>query len=238
MFHSIDRNEIETWACSADADNILPLLISRLIRATSKKVTKIDIPYGSAVTIGGWDGIVLSNEEALNIPEGLSYWEMGTTNSSANNKANSDYNKRKEAIENGELSINPQECTYVMVIPRVWTDKDDWETQKNDVGFWKKVIAINSTDLANWIDECKSVFLWFITQLGRQTEGLMEYQQFWDEWSLYTDPKRTINFQPEVVLAGRDSKHKLLLIFLKTLLHLLGFKVQLLTSPLLLLSLQ
>lgn len=74
----ITRDQLASWADTPESKANFPYLISRLIRATTAKDTKVDIPWGSATYIEGWDGIVNSKEEARYIPEGISLWELGT----------------------------------------------------------------------------------------------------------------------------------------------------------------
>ena len=72
----ITRDQLASWADTPESKANFPYLISRLIRATTAKDTKVDIPWGSATYIEGWDGIVNSKEEARYILEGISLWEL------------------------------------------------------------------------------------------------------------------------------------------------------------------
>ena len=53
----ITRDHLDFWSDAPESKANFPHLISRLIRATTAKDTKVDIPWDSATYIGGWDGI-------------------------------------------------------------------------------------------------------------------------------------------------------------------------------------
>ena len=74
----IDINDLNYWAGNPDSKFTFPELISRLIRATTTKLSELNIPKGKAVYRGGWDGIVISPSSTEFVPEGVSLWEFGT----------------------------------------------------------------------------------------------------------------------------------------------------------------
>lgn len=74
----VTREHLERWADTPSSKSTLPYLISRLVRATTPTSTKVDISWGSATYIGGWDGIVNCEAETAYVPKGVSLWEFGT----------------------------------------------------------------------------------------------------------------------------------------------------------------
>ena len=55
----IDRAHLEQWADMQSAKGDFPELIRRLVYASvTPYLEKCNIPYGSAVYMGGWDGEV------------------------------------------------------------------------------------------------------------------------------------------------------------------------------------
>ena len=108
MMIPIDRTEIEVWGRKFDAKGSFPKLVAKLIIETTPKSTFFQVPSGSAVFIGGWDGIVKCDEETNYVPKGISLWEIGANGEKA--KANSDYKKRSEdslGFEKRKLHIYP-----------------------------------------------------------------------------------------------------------------------------------
>lgn len=89
----ITSTAIKQWADTRTAQEVLPELISRLIRATATNISNIRFPNGDAVHLTGWDGVVESADTIFNISPGISLWECGV-NANSLQKANEDYNKR------------------------------------------------------------------------------------------------------------------------------------------------
>jgi hypothetical protein len=175
-----------------------PHLISRLIRATTAKDTKVNIPWGSATYIGGWDGIVDSKEMTRYVPKGISLWELGTDRD-PKKKADADYEKRT----GDPLGYTPHDATFVFVTPRTWTKKEEWVSQKKEEKKWKDVIVYDGISLEQWLDEAPAVSRWFASQGYAgvcSSEGIITADECWKEWSC----SEQLQLQPAFVLAGRD----------------------------------
>ena len=75
----IDRKDIESWAQSYQSKGYFPVLLSRLVRATTPINTIADFPSGTTVFVSGWDAIVNCSTDNGYVPEGISLWEFGTS---------------------------------------------------------------------------------------------------------------------------------------------------------------
>ena len=194
----ITRDQLASWADTPESKANFPHLISRLIRATTAKDTKVDIPWGSATYIGGWDGIVDSKEKTRYVPKGISLWELGT-DWDPKKKADADYEKRTK----DPRGYTPQDATFVFVTPRTWTGKDTWVKRRKEEKKWKDVIVYDGISLAQWLDEAPAVSRWFASQGYAgvcSTEGIITADERWKEWSCLEQ----LQLQPGCVLAGRD----------------------------------
>ena len=201
----ITRDQLGSWADTPESKANFPHLISRLIRATTAKDTKVNIPWGSATYIGGWDGIVDSKEKTRYVPEGISLWELGT-NQDPQSKANADYEKRTKE----PLGYTLQDATFVFVIPRTWTKKEEWVSQKKEEKKWKDVIVYDGISLEQWLDEAPAVSRWFASQGYTgvcSSEGIITADECWEEWSCLEQ----LQLRPDFVLAGRDAARKALI---------------------------
>ena len=201
----ITRDQLGSWADTPESKANFPHLISRLIRATTAKNTKVNIPWGSATYIGGWDGIVDSKEETRYVPEGISLWELGT-NQDPQSKANADYEKRTKE----PLGYTPQDATFIFVTPRTWTKKEGWVSQKKEERKWKDVIVYDGISLEQWLDEAPAVSRWFASQRYAgicSSEGIIAADECWEEWSCLEQLQLT----PDCVLAGRDAAREALI---------------------------
>lgn len=80
----IDRAHLELWADMQSAQGDFPELIHRLVSASvTPYLEKCNIPFGSAVNLGGWDGEVDATQQTEYIPQGKSLLEFGTGKSAA-----------------------------------------------------------------------------------------------------------------------------------------------------------
>ena len=194
----ITRDQLASWADMPESKVNFPHLISRLIRATTAKDTKVNIPWGSATYIGGWDGIVDSKEMTRYVPKGISLWELGTDRD-PKKKADADYEKRT----GDPLGYTPHDATFVFVTPRTWTKKEEWVSQKKEEKKWKDVIVYDGISLEQWLDEAPAVSRWFASQGYAgvcSSEGIITADECWKEWSC----SEQLQLQPAFVLAGRD----------------------------------
>ncbi|HQQ94756.1 MAG TPA: hypothetical protein PLQ93_09390 [Bacteroidia bacterium] len=200
----VTRNHLEDWAERVDSKGDLPYLISRLVRATTPVSTQADFPSGSAAYIGGWDGIVICEEETAYVPKGISLWEFGTE-ADSKGKADKDYDKRKL----DPLGYTQKDCVYIFVTLRFWKQKDKWIKAKKVEGIWKDVKVYDSSNLEQWLDIALFVSRWLSSRVGSYPfDGIMTADEFWEEWSM--GPNGLI-LQPEVITAGREFEQKQLL---------------------------
>ncbi|ALM50142.1 hypothetical protein AMR72_15315 [Flavobacterium psychrophilum] len=192
----IDRTDIESWAKRYEAKSDFPYLISRLVRATGLPSLQVNILSGSAAYLGGWDGIVFSEDDRSYYPKGISLWEFGTE-SNVKKKAEEDYKKRTA----DPLGYNKSECTYIFITPYLYTKKGAWVKEKKAEGVWKDVRFYDAVDLVQWLDHCTPVEIWFATLTGKLPyDGIYGADQFWEEWSV--GPQYT--FTPESITSGRE----------------------------------
>lgn len=202
----IDKNDIEYWSNMPSSIHDLPLLISRLIRATSINLKQLLIPKDKNIYRGGWDGIVISSDETEFIPEGISLWEFGT-GSDYIQKANRDYKKRTS----NPLGFRPGESTYVFVTSRYWENYNEWISEKKEEKIWKDIVVIDAAKLSEWLMVVPTQSYWLAEQIGKlPNDGIELPERFWRNYS--KGPK--YNLPPEAVTAGRQNEIEELLAFI------------------------
>lgn len=203
----VTENDIKNWTATNKrrAEELLPLLVKKLILASSKP-TNIDFPSGDSVAVGGWDGTleVVSGNDF--IPSGKSGWEFGT-NEAVKGKADEDYTKRTDNPD----PLNAGESSYVFVTSRLWTKRDDWVAEKQSEGNWKNVKGINASTLADWLELCPAVHRWFAQLIGKREPSVKDITQAWDDFSHVTQKQLTTGF----FLHGREREASELSEFLK-----------------------
>ncbi|EOB2447265.1 hypothetical protein ACIL3P_000178 [Escherichia coli] len=192
----ITATQIEQWADTRDAQGILPILIRRLISATTT-ITALSMPGGDSVSGSGWDGIVQADKGNIWIPGGSSFWEMGCS-SDIITKARSDFRKRNQ-------QISPQEAAqsrFVFVSPRRWPKKDNWLKEARAENIWSNVYAFDADDLETWLENAPTVALWFGELTGHTGAGIESISHFWERWCSQSQFPLT----KETLLAGREEE--------------------------------
>lgn len=195
----IDTYDIEKlWAGRRDCQESLPLLVRKLIRATTQSINNINFPAGESIAHGGWDGILNISEENEYIPIGTSLWEFGSSKD-PKTKAESDYSKRTT----NPLGFDPTDSTFIFVTPRLWQNRAEWIEEKKKEGIWKDICVINSENLEEWIETAPTVGSWLSKHIGKYPDGgIQPTDDFWEEW--VSGPKIKLN--QNILLGGRDKE--------------------------------
>lgn len=181
---TVSPKDIEDWSERYDAPALFPLLIQKLLFASSKTLSHLDVRYMECNNQPGYDAIVEDSEGYRNwVPEGRSCWEFGDVKKTTH-KANEDYNKRTE----DSLGEDKSSVTFVFATPKIWPSRAEWEKEKNKERIWKRVVAIDAQVLASWIDECPSVNFWFMELSGKRRDDIESLDSCWEEWSNYSLP--------------------------------------------------
>jgi len=197
---TIERTHLETWAGSHHANGEFPLLIAKLISATTPNLSELKISHGSAIYLPGWDGTVFSTTNTVYVLEGTSLWEFGTSDGSES-KANKDYKKRTE----NPIGYKPSDCTFIFATPCFFSKKEEWIKERKNEGIWKDIKVYDSIDIASWLETTKAVKNWFGKRINIFLEsGYIEIDQFWLECS----KQNGISLEPEVFISGREVQKK------------------------------
>lgn len=185
MKNFIQASEISQWAkTQIDAQSDLPFLTKKLIRATADSISKIEIPIGKGIHIGGWDGIVISKEDYEFVPVGLSLWEFGIEPAAP--KAEKEYHKRTT----NPLGYDTTNSTFIFVTPHIWTKKTDWVKEKLALGNWKDIRVYDAQNIEEWLNQDALTSKWFAEKVfGYSSSGYDSIENFWAVWSLGIDGK-------------------------------------------------
>lgn len=196
----MNSKQIEQWAEQPAAKAELPLLISRLIRATTLENTELKFPSGADTYLGGWDGVTRCAKATAWVTEGVALWEMGS-DVHIQAKADDDYKKRTA----NPLGYNNKDCVFVFVTPRRWPGKDTWVAEKNAEGIWKDVLVYDAIRLEEWLLDAPAVGWWLAVQSGNMpAEGILAAEQAWEEYA--EGPKITLS--PAVLTCSRAKQRE------------------------------
>lgn len=200
-FALVNARDLERWANSRQAQEMLPALVRRLIHATTTTAMHIGLPAGDAVQQGGYDGMVVINETHHAVPNGVSIWEFGVS-AKPKNKADADYDKRKAKQPYSAIGpVEPAHTTFVFVTPRRWSAKTEWLEMRQAESFWRDVRVLDVDDLEEWLEQTPATHVWLSTLLGRRPIGADDLESVWQDWSESTTPP----LSPSLMFAGREA---------------------------------
>jgi hypothetical protein len=196
----ISRDDLKAAAKDAGFDMVLPVLVRRLIAETGDRITELDMPGGSGVAAGGFDGVAAAAGSTLYVPAGRSAWELSVSSKSgvrALRKADFDYGKRTE----GPDGTPTAECTYIELILEPWIRARAWAAQRTRERRWKEVRGYNLDGVYIWLESAPATTVWLADQLGKGIPGVQAAESWWDgTWM----PSTSTPLDTDVVLAGRD----------------------------------
>ena len=193
----VDRQGLLEWVNRAEARSELPRLVRRLILESTPASVQVGMPAEEGIQSRGWDGTVRSPENIRWVPEGLSLWEL-STNTRAGQKATSDYSKRLTTPDGSPTS----DAAYVALIPRPWTQREEWTSVRSQDRRWREVRAYGLDDVITWLEASPATHLWLSELVGLSPYGRMTAETRWANWRTRTDPPLTHEF----VLAGRGQQ--------------------------------
>lgn len=192
---------IADWSNTREAQGLLPVVLRRLISRTAS-VTTIVMSGRDSISMTGWDGIVDASKATPWVPEGRSFWELGT-GGRPKDKAELDYLKRTKSTPDEIRAVG----TFVFVSSRIWREKERWAEHKRLVGDWKDVRAYDAIDLEQWLELSPATSIWLGEQLGMSGSGLVSVEEAWRIWSEQTNPPLTTG----TMLANRAETEKRIL---------------------------
>lgn len=192
----ITATQIHQWADKPEAKGLLPVLVRRLVAATSTP-TELAIRGADSLNLPGWDGALNVATGNAWVPLGQSRWEMGCSADVAG-KARDDFKNRTNETSR-EVAAN---CDFIFVSPRRWASKQDWREEAATTMHWRTVRAYDADDLEAWLEAAPSVALWFGEQLGLRGPGIESIGSYWDTWRGQTKARLTI----DAISAGRESR--------------------------------
>lgn len=179
----VTATDLANFSQRIGSRSTIPELVYLLARQSCPDATECRIPYGDEVNQPGLDGrIVTATGFPPYVPQGTSYWEIGT-GVDAQSKATGDFRKRTDQLD-GALRAN---ATFVFVTSRDaraggWTEpkQTEWITARQNEG-WRHIQILDAGILANWLREFPALGQWMAKNLGLSTSlaGLDTPREHW-----------------------------------------------------------
>jgi hypothetical protein len=198
----VTAKQLETWATTLVSRSDLPKIVSDLIRASAPDIASIRFPSGDKGQVRGFDGHLVSDVAALNVPRGRSYWEFGT-DPDYKAKAKDDFEKRTNQVPVAEQ----HDTTFVLVSPWTWDSSDrknkleDFVAARKASSSWKDVCYIDGSALEIWLEHQPAVSAWHARNTIKvyPVEGIRSTAEFWEHFAGQFGPPIT----EEVLLCER-----------------------------------
>ena len=192
--------ELNQWADRADAKQIFPELIRRLL-ANTPGVTNIEIRSHEGTAAPGWDGIATSQGSPF-LPQGELRFEFGT-NKGPRRKAQDDYNKRRENPRNNEH-------TFIFATPRNWPGGQSWQEERKSDNHFADVKVIDAHTIEAWLKETPSIHYWISERLGRSPQMVSTLENWWNS----LEGKLKEKIPSEFFSSGREEESSQLINYL------------------------
>ncbi len=206
----ITENQLDEWvrANAIEAQGTIVELVYRLVAASSTRPKERRFPLGDSIGQPGSDGFLDTNL-GFNpfVPEGKSFWEIGTGNN-AGAKATLDYRELTKQVPEAIRQVS----TFIFVTPlsgrRDWqyTWKDNaqlrWKTTRLNSEEWKDIRVIDGSGLIDWLNSFPAVAQWLADKMGLPSWQIQTPEQRWAELRIIGDPPP---LPPELFLQNRDA---------------------------------
>ncbi|AEG13537.1 hypothetical protein Sbal175_4320 (plasmid) [Shewanella baltica BA175] len=183
--HIVQAGDLDRYAPTRDSQAVIPELVYWLVKQSCSNLAVCRIPYGDAVNQPGWDGMVETEVGFLEfLPNGRSYWEIGT-GADPQSKATNDFRKRTDEVDDKERA----DSSFVFVTPRSsgsggWNEPEQtkWLERRKEKG-WKLIRVIDGVKLADWLREYPAIGKWMATKLNltEKLGGLSTATEHWND---------------------------------------------------------
>lgn len=195
---------------SRDGQELLPQLVAKLIKNSVPKEAIYKFRFPQEVYLHGVDGVLVVDDTVQNlyVPSGISVWEMGTE-TPPRSKANKDFlgaeTKLANAFPDIEPAVSPDKATVVFATSAPFQDHEKWVKEKRQNSTWKSIKVIDADTIADWLEQCPSVMLWFADVCGLPAEGIYDAEQYLRKVGVGFGVSA---ISPELIVAGRDEHMK------------------------------
>ena len=209
----VTAQKLEEWARTIGSRFNLGALLSDLCRASAPDLAAVRFPSGDKGQVRGFDGRLISQVSALNVPDGESVWEFGV-DADYRQKLLSDFRSRTDDVDASIQAVT----TLVLVTPWTWDSSrrdgkiEDWIKSRVVECNWKRIEVLDGAALESWLDACPAVAAWHArnTLKSAPPQGVRSTDEFWADFSGRFNPP----LSEEVLLCERVDPQRRVLEFL------------------------
>lgn len=206
IYKIVTENQLDQWVRgnAKEAQGLIVELVYRLVAASSPNPKERRFPLGDSIGQTGPDGFIDTDFKFEPfVPEGKSYWEIGT-GINPRDKATSDYKDLTAATPEDERNSS----TFIFVTPlsgvRGWKSDSQtkWIKKRIKKDEWKEIKIIDGTRIIDWLHHFPAVKKWLAEVLNIGVKNLETPEERWELLKSIGDPPPLTT---EVFITNRKS---------------------------------
>lgn len=192
IYKIITENQLDNWVRgnAKEAQGLIVELVYRLVAASSQNPKERRFPLGDSIGQTGSDGFLDTDFKFEPfVPEGKSYWEIGT-GIDQQKKATKDYKDlTKTTTENERKS-----STFIFVTPlsavKGWKagSQEKWLKKRISKKEWGNLKIIDGTRLTDWLHHFPAVEKWLANVMKLGVKNLETPEERWEVLKLIGEP--------------------------------------------------
>lgn len=201
----ITSTDLQNWAKTRESEQYLPLLLRRLIinNVGFNNIQYIKIPGGDSIWKPGVDGKILTRVDSLLGEKNKTYMVECGQCIDYKQKFEKDLRKRTNQLE----GIKQKNSVFVFITTSKIQDADEvLQATRNKVensDLWADIKLFDADSIETWLDHDFATFAWLADVMGKQSNGLKDFDGFWRVWRASTE----IPIDEDVILA-RSSNYQ------------------------------
>ena len=195
----ITSTDLQNWAKTRESEQYLPLLLRRLIinNVGFNNIQYIKIPGGDSIWKPGVDGKILTRVDSLLGEKNKTYLVECGQCIDYKQKFEKDLRKRTNQLE----GIKQKNSVFVFITTSKIQDADEvLQATRNKVensDLWADIKLFDADSIETWLDHDFATFAWLADIMGKQSNGLKDFDGFWRVWRASTE----IPIDEDVILA-------------------------------------
>lgn len=199
----ITSTDLQNWAKTRESEQYLPLLLRRLIinKVGFENIQHITIPGGDSIWKPGVDGKILTRVDSLLGEKDKTYMVECGQCVEDKQKFENDLKKRTAQLE----GVKQKNSVFVFITTNKIKDLNSTlnATKEKVEGsdLWADIKLYDADDIETWLDNDFATFAWLADIMGKQSNGLKDFDGFWRTWKASTE----IPIDEDIILARTNT---------------------------------
>lgn len=199
----ITSTDLQNWAKTRESEQYLPLLLRRLIinKVGFDNIQYIVVPGGDSIWKPGVDGKILTRVDSLLGEKNKTYMVECGQCVEDKQKFENDLRKRTNQLE----GIKQKNSVFVFITTSKIQDTDkvlqNTKQKVENSDLWADIKLFDADSIETWLDHDFATFAWLADIMGKQSNGLKDFDGFWKAWIASTE----VPINEDIILARASS---------------------------------